>query len=78
MTKEDVDLVHQAASRLAENFDSVIILVTVNEEGVTRSQSSRRGNYFASKGLMQDWLDDEKNKELAQTVRLISDNNDIE
>lgn len=62
-------LLEQFLLRLAEDFDSVFIAVSKNEEGVTSASTKRAGNYYATKGLVQDWLDDEKNKELALSIK---------
>lgn len=55
-------------NRLAEEFESVLILVSTNENGVTRSCVKRRGNYYASRGLAQHWLEEERNTELAEQI----------
>lgn len=54
--------------KLSEHFDSVLLCVTVKEEGVTRGRVRRRGNYYASMGFAQSWLDGERNIELAQEI----------
>lgn len=63
------DLAQEFAAKLSEHFDSVIILCTVQEEGATRVVVKRLGNYYATKGLMQEWLEEEVNEDLAQKLR---------
>lgn len=63
-------------NRLAEEFDSVLILVTKNEEGVTRSCIKRRGNYYASMGLVRHYLDEESQQELADWISIKQANKD--
>lgn len=68
MDDKDIDEVEQIAEKIVEKFESVIILVSNNEEGKTRSYAARRGNYFASKGLIIEWLENERNIELARKL----------
>lgn len=69
-----MDAAHQklqdCLGQLAEHFDSVLILVSYNEEGRTRAAQKWAGNYYASKGLAQDWLETEQHEDLAQQVGL--------
>lgn len=58
----------QCLGQLAEHFDSVLILVSYNEEGYTRAAIKRAGNYYASKGLAQEWLEEEQQKEAANAI----------
>lgn len=60
MTEQDHKEVEDIASQLIEKFDSVIILVTRNDEGKSGAYVCRRGNYYASKGLMFDWIERER------------------
>lgn len=52
-------MVGDAASKLAEHFDSVLILVTKNTEdgkSNTASYETGRGNYYAQLGQVVEWL----------------------
>lgn len=55
-------------AKLMEEYDSVLILCTKNEGGVTKAAVRRGGNYYASRGLAQEWLDDLRNEELAKAI----------
>ncbi len=73
MNEKEIEEVNKALLKLAEHFDSVLILCTVNAEGFTRLINRRAGNYYASKGAAQEFLDDEKNKELAEYIKTTED-----
>lgn len=57
--KSDVDkLVQKHADQLSEHFDSVRIFVTVHKGGEDTSygQTCGKGNFFAQKGQVSEWL----------------------
>lgn len=55
----------ESLAKLVEHFDAVLILVSTNEDGVTKSAVKRSGNFYASKGLAMEWLECERQKEAA-------------
>lgn len=65
MTSDELETV---MDKLAEHYDSVLLLCTHNEEGTTLSRVKRRGNYYASKGLAIEWLENEHDMELAKEI----------
>ena len=44
------------ASAIVEHFDSVQILATREDGGSTRSYAAGRGNYYARRGSVEEWL----------------------
>lgn len=68
------DLVDKFAEELSEHCDSVIILATVHDgAGMdggsgTRVICKRRGNYYATKGVITEWLEEERNRDLAEKL----------
>jgi len=58
MTDIDRQLVDRHAYELAEHFDSVRIFVTRHHGGKedTASYSTGRGNFYASLGLVHEWV----------------------
>lgn len=68
------DLVDRAIETLSEHFDSIIILATVYDgEGATggsgtRVVCKRHGNYYATKGVVIEWLEEERNRDLAEKL----------
>lgn len=69
------DLADECAEKLSEHFESVMIIATVyegpGEEGGsgTRVVCKRRGNYYATKGAVTEWLEEERNRDLADKLR---------
>lgn len=45
-----------------EHADSVQVLITFSENGVTRSYENGRGNWFARYGQMRQWVIKEEEK----------------
>ena len=62
--KFNSELITQCLCRLMEHCDAVQIFATVHAAGVTTQYIEGQGNYFARKGLVQDWIDIENNKRL--------------
>ena len=64
------ELADKMADDLAEHFESVIIIATRTEgtEG-TNVVCKRRGNYYATKGAITEWLEDERNRDLVDKMR---------
>lgn len=56
---------NRCLGQLAEHFDSVLILVSYNEEGFTRAAVKRAGNFYACKGLAQEFIEEEQQKDAA-------------
>lgn len=64
------NLVDECADRLSEHFESVVIIATVYDgNNGTRVACKRRGNYYATKGAITEWLEDERNRDLAEKLR---------
>lgn len=62
------ELVDDFAEKLSEHFDSVLIICTVYDDG-TKVCCKRRGNYYATKGAVTEWLEEERNRDLADKLR---------
>lgn len=67
-------MVDEFAEKLSEHCDSVIIICTTYDgEGAdggscTRVICKRRGNYYATKGVVTEWLEEERNRDLAEKL----------
>lgn len=61
--------VEKAVEELSPKFDGVIILASISEGGVTKSVIRRGGNYYACKGIVTEWLEQERNGELAKAIK---------
>lgn len=55
-------------AKLVEHYDAVLILASRNEDGGTKALVRRAGNFYASKGLAVEWLEEERNKEQASAI----------
>ena len=67
-------LAEECVEKLSEHVDSVIIICTVYDDegdGVngTRIICKRKGNYYATKGVLTEWLEEERNRDLADKLR---------
>lgn len=69
----DSEMADDFSEKLSEHFDSVIIICTTTEGNGTRVVCKRRGNYYATKGAMVEWLEEERNRDLAQKLQPESD-----
>jgi hypothetical protein len=49
-------LVDEAAAKLAEHFDSVIILASSTEERITRMWKAGRGDWYSQQGMAQEFI----------------------
>ena len=63
-----MDLIQDHAAQLAERFDSVLILVTANEDGISRMLRGHSGNWFACKGAAHAFIEKEQNEELSADI----------
>lgn len=63
------DRLNEIMTELGEHFDSVLLLVSSYEDEVTSMKARRRGNVLTARGHAQNWLDTEKNEELAQEIK---------
>lgn len=67
-------MVEKFAEELLEHVDSVIVIATVydgsGEPGGsgTRVICKHRGNYYATKGVITEWLEEERNRDLAEKL----------
>lgn len=67
MKKEDaVKLLDETAARLGEHFGSVQIMVSWNEEGLTKSLKRGCGDWYARQGLAHEFI----NQDVAQEAAL--------
>jgi len=58
MTQEDGHrIVQEAADRLGEQFESVVILASWSESDETEMVRAWSGNYFAAKGMVDSFND---------------------
>lgn len=70
-------IVDEACSKLREHVDSVRIFVTRdNDDGsLTAGLSRGRGNYYAQKGLIQEWLEEQSEFERIRIRKLEDEDN---
>jgi hypothetical protein len=58
MTDKEAQLiVQEAADRLGEHFECVIVLASDSESDMTTMGQAWSGNYYAAKGMAQEFLD---------------------
>lgn len=70
MSQAVSQLADECAAKLLEHLDSVIIIGTVyDSENGTRVICKRSGNYYATKGAITEWLEEERNRDLAEKLR---------
>lgn len=67
--QSDSQLADHFADRLAEHFQSVVIICTHADPDGTRVVCKRRGNYYATKGAVTEWLEEERNRDLAEKLK---------
>ena len=49
--------------------DSVAIFTThMSKDGCTQGNAARKGNYYAQKGVVADWLNDVRDERLAKMI----------
>jgi hypothetical protein len=60
--------INDHAAQLAEHFDSVLILVTVAEEGASKCLNGHSGNWFACKGAAHAFIEAEQSDSLSEDI----------
>ena len=77
--EEATKLVGQTAKNIGEHFDSVLILTTWTEDGVTRWAYLGSGNSITWSGMARDYLTNLDQNELADKLsKAMSDKEDWE
>lgn len=70
MTGEDAEkLLEEFAERLGEHFDAVQIMVSWNEERVTKCAKRGTGNWYARTGMAREFLDADQAQEIAHQIQ---------
>lgn len=64
---EIMELLNKHSKELAEHFDAVQILVTWDEDGITKAKHCGRGNWWARMGLARNFIERD-NAEDAATI----------
>lgn len=65
-TTEAEKIVQKAAESLGEHFDAVQIMVSWNEEGMTKMFKSGCGNWYARQGMAHEFI----NADVAQDAAI--------
>ncbi len=69
MTNEQIQLlVENAARDLSEHFDAVQILVSWNEESISKNLYSGAGNWYARQGMAHDFINQDVAQENARQL----------
>lgn len=64
------DAMRRALAILGEHFDAVQILATVtDDEGGTRLREFGRGNYYARKGMVMEYVEHAQAEEIARQIK---------
>lgn len=66
--KEQEDLMQETARRLAEHFDAVQILASVETSAGTRYISRGCGNWFARQGMAREFIANEESQNRADAL----------
>jgi hypothetical protein len=62
-------LINESAAKLAEHFDSVQIVASrVEESGGTRSWHGGLGDWYARRGLCEEFIERDQSRTLAQEI----------
>lgn len=64
-------------SKMSEHTESIRIVTTFAQDGMTASSSHGRGNWYAQKGSVSDWIKRADNEELANQITAAIDGNDL-
>lgn len=67
----DEKVINQAMDELIEQFDTVQIFITRHDGDGTVARIRGRGNYYARRGIVQDWLEDETSASRAAAYKEI-------
>lgn len=62
------DLVRKFARDLGEHFDAVQVLVTWNEEGISKDFACGSGNWYARQGLAHEFITKNQSMSIAQEM----------
>lgn len=60
--------IEQALQLLGEHFDAVQILVTFNEEAVSKFRHTGAGNWYARQGMAQEFIRSSQDQSLAHEL----------
>jgi hypothetical protein len=66
--EQRMERIQDHAAQLAEHFDSVLILVTVTEEGTSKCLNGHSGNWFACKGAAHAFIESEQSDNLSEDI----------
>lgn len=80
MNTENEKIIAEAAQKLGEHFDHVQVLVTWEEQGVSKSCFKGAGNWYARQGLAHEFINSDiardAAKEIAEQLRDKPDGSD--
>jgi hypothetical protein len=69
MTAEESErILNKASAELGEHYDAVQILVTWNEEGLTKSGALGCGNWYARQGMAHEFITKDVAQENARQI----------
>lgn len=57
---EAVEYLEQVACNLSEHFDCVQIMVSLNEEGLTKCLKRGSGNWYARQGMAHEFINEDQ------------------
>lgn len=63
-----IKLVEDYAARLGEHFEAVQIMVTWNEEGLTKNLNRGVGNWYARQGMAHEFINADVAQENARQI----------
>lgn len=70
MTKEEAErFLDRHLEELAEHFEAVQILVTDSDKDGTLYIARGKGNFYARKGLAQQFIDNDHHNDAAQSIK---------
>lgn len=59
------DEIRTFCNRMSEHVDSIRVIATCPENGSTAMHSHGQGNWYAQKGIVEEWLANSENYSLA-------------
>ena len=66
--KESEDICQKALDILGEHYDAVQIMVTWNEESITKWSKLGSGNWFARIGMAHEFIADSEQEDMAEKL----------